>query len=151
MGAIARAGIAQADVAALKPHVVVRARAEFRSAVLRYSLVYLIGFHALALLWRFRRIRGDRLLLSVVHLLTGIGFAILVSRPDPLRDTLLFVRYADATALGLLVMAALSFVDFTDSRLVDLSYVPLAGALALSLLLVVFGSGPGASAPASGT
>jgi cell division protein FtsW (lipid II flippase) len=97
------------------------------------------------LLWRWRGVRGDKLLLAAVHLLTGVGFAVLVSRPDPLRDTLLFARYAEAMALGLAVMAALSFVDFTDPRLVDVSYLPLAGAMSLSLLLVVFGSGPGAS------
>ena len=146
IGAIARvARLTAADIAALKPHLVVRTRAEFRTQTLLYSLLYMIGFHAVALLWRVRGIRGDRLLLAVVHLLTGIGFAILVSRPDPVRDTLLFVRYAEATALGLGVMAALSLVDFTDPRLVDLSYVPLAGALSLSLLLILFGSGPGAS------
>jgi cell division protein FtsW (lipid II flippase) len=146
VGAIARAPrLTTADVAVLKPHLVVRTRAEFRSAVVRYSLLYLLGFHAVALLWRIRGIRGDRLLLAAVHLLTGIGFAVLVSRPDPLRDTLLFVRYAEATALGVGVMATLSFADFGDPRLVELSYLPLAGALSLSLLLVVFGSGPGAS------
>jgi len=146
VGAIARAAhLTPADVAGLKPRVVVRTRAEFGSLLWRCGLLYFAGFYALALLWRWRGVRGDRLLLTAVHLLTGIGFAILVSRPDPLRDTLLFVRYAETTALGLGVMAALSFVDFTDRRLIDLSYVPLAGALSLSLLLVLFGSGPGAS------
>lgn len=146
VGAIARvARLTAANLAALKPHFVVRSRGAFRTQILLYALVYVLGFHAVALLWRVRGIRGDRLLLAVVHLLTGIGFAILVSRPDPLRDSLLFVRYAEATVLGLAVMAALSCIDFTGPRLVDLSYVPLAGALSLSLLLVVFGSGPGAS------
>ena len=150
VGAIARAGtnhplFTAAEVATLKPHFTVRTRPEFRRQLLLFSLVYLLGFHALAVLWRLRRVQGDRLLLSVAHLLTGIGFAVLVSRSDPLRDSLLFVRYAEATALGLTVMGALSLVDFTDRRLADLSYVPLAGALSLSLVLVIFGSGPGAS------
>ena len=146
VGAIARVGrITAANLAALKPHFVVRSGGEFRTRLLQFTLVYVLGFHAVALLWRLRGIRGDRLLLAAVHLLTGIGFAILVSRPDPLRDSLLFVRYAQAAALGLGVMAALSLIDFTGPRLVDLSYVPLAGALSLSLLLVVLGSGPGAS------
>jgi cell division protein FtsW (lipid II flippase) len=146
VGAVARASrLTSTDVAALKPNLAVRTRAEFRSAVVRYALLYLIGFHAVVLLWRWRGVRGDKLLLAAVHLLTGVGFAVLVSRPDPLRDTLLFARYAEAMALGLAVMAALSFVDFTDPRLVDVSYLPLAGAMSLSLLLVVFGSGPGAS------
>jgi len=146
VGAIARVGrITTANLAALKPHFVVRSRGEFRTQLLLYTLVYVLGFHAVALLWRLRGISGDRLLLAAVHLLTGIGFAILVSRPDPLRDGLLFVRYAQTATLGLGIMAALSCIDFTGPRLVDLSYVPLAGALSLSLLLVVFGSGPGAS------
>src|SRR6185436_15311152 len=146
VGAIARVGrITTANLAALKPHFVVRSRGEFRTQLLLYTLVYVLGFHAVALLWRLRGMSGDRLLLAAVHLLTGIGFAILVSRPDPLRDGLLFVRYAQTATLGLGIMAALSCIDFTGPRLVDLSYVPLAGALSLSLLLVVFGSGPGAS------
>jgi cell division protein FtsW (lipid II flippase) len=146
VGAIARVDrITGLHLAALKPHLSVRSRGEFRTKVLLYTLVYVLAFHAVALFWRLRGIRGDRLVLAAVHLLTGIGFAILVSRPDPLRDSLLFVRFAQTTALGLGVMAALSSVDFTGPRLVDLSYVPLAGALSLSLLLVVFGSGPGAS------
>ena len=146
VGAIARVDrVTAASLAALKPHFVVRNRGEFRTQLLVYTLVYVLAFHAVALLWRLRGIRGDRLLLAAVHLLTGIGLAILVSRPDPLRDTLLFVRYVETAALGLGVMAALSCIDFTGPRLVDLSYVPLAGALSLSLLLVVFGSGPGAS------
>jgi cell division protein FtsW (lipid II flippase) len=144
VGALGRV-FAAADVAALKPHFVVRTRGEFRNTLLLWSIVYLAAFQALALFWRIRRIPGDRVLLSIAHLLTGLGFAILVSRSDPLRDTLLFVRYAEATVLGVAIMGALSCVDFTRSRLADLSYVPLAGALSLSLLLVVFGSGPGAS------
>src|SRR4029077_19646818 len=117
----------------------------FRSLLWRYTLLYLVGFHAIALVWRWRGVRGDRLLLAAVHLLTGIGFAILVSRPDPLRDTLLFARFAETTALGLGVMAAASLVDFSAAAFLELSYLPLIGALSLSLLLILFGAGPGLS------
>ena len=48
---------------------------------------------------------GDTLLLSAAHLLTAIGFAVLLSRPDPLRDGLLFVRFAETVAVGLALMA----------------------------------------------
>ena len=75
--------ITTATLATLKPHFVVRSRGEFRTQLLLYSLIYVLGFHAVALLWRLRGISGDQLLLAAVHLLTGIGFAILVSRPDP--------------------------------------------------------------------
>nr|MDQ3349520.1 FtsW/RodA/SpoVE family cell cycle protein [Acidobacteriota bacterium] len=111
--------------------------------VLASAVLYLLGFHGVALLWQARRIRGDRLLLAAAHLLTAIGFAVLLSRPDPLRDSLLFVRYAETTAAGLAVMALLSLVNF--SAAVTLSYLPLVAALSLSALLIVFGTGPGAS------
>ncbi len=134
-----------ADLAALKPLLIVRTRAMFRRQVLLSSILYLLGFHVVALVWRLRGVQGDRLLLATAHLLTAIGFSILLSRPDPLRDVPLFVRYADVTALGLMVMTAASLLDFGVAGFLELSYVPLIVALSLSLLLILFGSGPGHS------
>ena len=134
-----------ADVANLKPSLSVRTRDDFRNQVWLFGALYVLGFHAVALLWQARRVRGDRLLLAAAHLLTAIGFAVLLSRPDPLRDSLLFVRYAETTAAGLAVMALLSLVDFSAAGLIGLSYLPLAAALSLSALLILFGTGPGTS------
>jgi cell division protein FtsW (lipid II flippase) len=134
-----------ADLAKLKPYLTVRTREEFQRQVWIFAALYLAGFHVVALLWSRRRIRGDRLLLATVHLLTGIGFAILLSRPDPLRDSLLFVRYAETIALGLALMAALSMIDVTAMGFASLSYLPLLAALSLSVVLILFGSGPGSS------
>ena len=54
----------------------------------------MLAFHAVALVWRGGAWRAtDVVLLAAAHLLTAVGFAVLLSRPDPLRDTLLFVRY----------------------------------------------------------
>src|SRR5262250_139772 len=78
-----------ADLATLKPSMVVRTRETFARLTLIWSALYVISFWAVALLWRIRRMRGDYLLLSAAHLLTAIGFAALLSRPDPLRDTVL--------------------------------------------------------------
>jgi cell division protein FtsW (lipid II flippase) len=78
-------------------------------------------------------------------MLTAIGFALLISRSDPLRDTLLFVRYAQTTALALGVAAVVSMIAFRTARFLELSYVPLAVALVLSAALIVFGTGPGTS------
>ena len=133
------------DVANLKSSMTVRTRTEFRNQVLLFGALYVLGFHAVAIGWRLRRLRGDRLLLATAHLLTGIGFAVLLSRPDPLRDSLLFVRYAETTLAGLALMGGLSLVDFTAAGFVSLSYLPLAAALSLSVLLMLFGSGPGTS------
>ena len=69
----------------------------------------------------------------------------MVSLRDPLRDPMLFVRFAQGTAAGCLVLAAVSTVDFQRSIIRRLSYVPLLGAVVLSLLLIAFGSGPGTS------
>ena len=52
----------------------------------------------------------------------------MISRPDPLRDTLLFVRYAQGVIAGLAVAAAVSFVNVRTSSLRTLSYLPLVGA-----------------------
>ncbi|HMF60194.1 MAG TPA: hypothetical protein VK595_07480, partial [Vicinamibacterales bacterium] len=133
------------DVANLKSSMTVRTRTEFRNQVLLFGALYVLSFHAVAFGWQLRRLRGDRLLLATAHLLTGIGFAVLLSRPDPLRDSLLFVRYAETTIAGLALMAGLSLVDFTAAGFVSLSYLPLAAALSLSVLLILFGSGPGTS------
>jgi cell division protein FtsW (lipid II flippase) len=133
------------DISRLKPLLSVRTRDEFRRQVWTFGALYILGFHAVALLWRRRRVRTDLLLLTTVHLLTAIGFAVLLSRPDPLRDNLLFVRYAETIALGLALMAALSLVDVAAMGFVSLSYLPLIAALSLSVLLIIFGSGPGSS------
>jgi hypothetical protein len=89
------------DISRLKPYLTVRTRDQFRRQAWMFGALYILGFHAVALLWRRRRVRTDLLLLTTVHLLTAVGFAVLLSRPDPLRDNLLFVRYAETIALGL--------------------------------------------------
>ena len=133
------------DLATLKPSFVVRTREEFQRRVLIAVVVFIAAFHALALVWRVRQRRGDLLLLAAAHLLTALGFAILLSRPDPLRDTLLFQRYTEGVVVGLALMGLISFIDFQRAAFLELSYVPLIGALSLSALLIVFGEGPGTS------
>ncbi len=85
------------------------------------------------------------LLLSAALLLTALGFAALLSRADPLRDTPLFVRFVEGVLLGLVAAVACSLVDFRRTSLLRLRYLPLVAAFGLSLLLLVFGSGPGSS------
>ena len=133
------------DIAALKPYVAVRTRAEVRNRVLVLTALYVLAFHGLALMWRMRHRRRDDWLLATAHLLTGIGFAVLLSRPDPLRDSLLFVRYAETIIAGVVLMGGLSLVEFSAAGFGAFSYLPLAGALSLSVLLILFGNGPGSS------
>ena len=134
-----------ADFAKMKPLFTVRTTDEFRRQVVLFGCVYILAFQAAMLLWRLRGIRTDPLLLAVAHLLTAIGFAVLLSRADPLRDSLTFVRFAEGTVAGIAVMTAVSLVDFGAAGFMRLSYLPLIVALSLSVLLILLGSGPGTS------
>ncbi len=123
----------------------VRTPRTFGRLVLFWASVYLASVWVVALVWSVRRFRGDYLLVGAGHLLTAIGFAMIVSRPDPLRDTALFIRYSQGAALGFMAFAAVSLVDFRKTALLKFSYVPLVGALLLCGLLIFFGSGPAGS------
>ena len=135
----------QSDLSAMKASFVVRTRAQFRRDLFVWGALYLLAFHGVSLLWRLRRVDGDRLLLAAAHLVTGIGLVMLVSRSDPLRDATLWVRFAESVLIGLSLAAAFSFVDVGRAAVAQLSYLPLAGALGLCALLIAFGSGPGHS------
>ena len=137
--------LTSSDLSSLKPFLSVRTQEEFRSAVLWWALAMFVSFHLVSLLWRWRGLTGDRILLSAAHLLVGIGFALMLSRPDPVRDTLLLVRYTEGVVIGVLLFGAVSMINVERAAFRDWSYVPLVGALILSVLLIVFGSGPGSS------
>ena len=129
-------------LAQVKPLASVRTEAEFRAEFVRWSLVYFAGFYLVALVWRWTRFRGDRALLPALHLLTGIGFLLMAGMRDPLRDTLEFQKFSVGVFLGclLLVLPALRVFDYR--RLSDWCYTPLAAALGLFGLLMLFGRGP---------
>src|SRR4029079_8663167 len=134
-----------AEFAKVKPVFSVRTADEFRRQVVLFAGLYLLAFQAATVLWRVRRMRTDPLLFAVAHLITAIGFAMLLSRGDPLRDSLTFVRFAEGTVAGVDVMTAVSLVDFGAAGFMTVSYLPLIVALSLSVLLILFGSGPGTS------
>jgi cell division protein FtsW (lipid II flippase) len=124
---------------------VVRGPAEYRRSLLWSAGLLVLAFYAAHAWLSVRRSAGDPWLLPIVHLLSGIGLVAMVSIRDPVRDPMLFVRFAQGVAAGCVVLAAASTVDFQRSIIRRLSYVPLLGAVVLSLLLIAFGSGPGAS------
>ena len=139
------AALTSSDLAQLEPLLTVRGRADVRAALLFSLAIYVIGFHSVSLSWRIRRLRGDRVLLTIAHLLTAFGFAAMVSRPDPVRDAILFTRYSEVVVVGLAVAALMSFVNVRTSVVRHLSYLPLVAAFGLSLALLTAGSGPGVS------
>ena len=132
------------DLAAVKPRLTVRSSAAFRNQTLQWGAVYLLAIWGVALAWWLRG-RGDFALLGAAHLLTAIGFALVLSRSDPVRDTMLFVRYTQGVLVGCVGLAIASLIDFRRSALAAFTYLPLAGALGLSAVLLLFGSGPAGS------
>ncbi len=72
-----------------------------------------------------------------------MGLILAVSLRDPLRDTLEFSKFAWGVALGCLVLLLPSLRVFNYQRFATWCYTPLFGALALFVLLMRFGSGPG--------
>ena len=133
------------DLMSVKPALTVRTASQFARTTMAYTAVYIAAFYLVLLLWWLRDMRGDALLLSAAHFLTAVGFALLLSRQDPLRDTMLLARYTEGVLLGLGVMAAVSLINFRRAAFLRFSYLPLLTALALSVLLMLFGSGPGRS------
>jgi cell division protein FtsW (lipid II flippase) len=134
-----------ADLSAVKPALIVRTRDEHRRVVIWCALALVGAFLAIPVAWRYRGVRGDRVLLAGALLLTTLGFLVMLSRPDPLRDTVLVVRYTQGVAIGVAAFLAVSLLDVRRMAHLGFSYLPLAAGLALSLVLIVFGSGPGTS------
>jgi len=140
--AAARPVLTRAQLTALKPFAIVRTPESHQRLVVQWGAVYLASVWLVVLFWTVLGIRGDYHLLAAAHLLTALGFAALLSRQDPLRDTTLFVRHAQLTSLGFACFALVSAIDLRRLARAGFSYLPLVGALGLSAALIVFGAGP---------
>jgi cell division protein FtsW (lipid II flippase) len=130
---------------ALKPHLVVRTPGQFRSSFWLWTAVFLLAFAAVHLVWRLRRFGGDELILPALLLLTGIGLAMMLTIRDPLRDLPLYRGFAEGVLFGAALLLGASLIDYERSPLKRMSFVPLLGAFLLSVVLILFGSGPGGS------
>src|ERR1019366_9503865 len=124
VGALARIrGLLTSDqFRQLKPLFVVRRPERFESAFYRWAVAFFVA----------------------LLLLAGAGLILMIALRDPVRDTLLFVDFAQGVAGGCLLLAAASGLNY-ERLLGKLSFVPLLASFALSAALVLFGSGPGTS------
>jgi hypothetical protein len=134
-----------AQVRQLRPMLCVRTADYFHRLVLVYGAIFFLGFYALHAAWRVRRFQGDQLLLPAVHFLSGLGFLMMIRLRDPLRDALLFRDFAIGVGIGCILAFLASLPDYERSPLKRLAYVPLLLSFLVSLVLIVFGSGPGLS------
>ena len=128
----------------LKPRLVVRRPGQFTRDFVLWCGLALLAFFAVALWWRARGFEGDRALLIPLVLLTGAGLILMVSLRDPVRDNTLFIASAQGAIGGCALLATCTFFDFRRA-FGNLSYVPLLASFALSVLLILFGYGPGSS------
>jgi len=156
----------------VKPFFAVRTPEEFRTSLWWSLASLLVAFWIVHSVWILVGSRADGYLLPILLALSGTGFTVMISLRDPVRDRLSFAAFGDGVVAGCFIMLAvvvLSFlmslrlrgslpqwlspvspvIDFVSDlkrRLVKRNWLPLYAAVALSALLVVFGSGPAGSA-----
>jgi cell division protein FtsW (lipid II flippase) len=136
--------ITGAQLSHMKPLFVVRTLAQFQSALWFWAPIFFVMFFAVHIFWTWRGHRGASLVLPALELLSGIGLVLMITLRDPIRDTPMFVDFIQGVALGCIVLAIASTLDY--QRLTGrLSYVFLIAGFLLSAALIVFGSGPGGS------
>jgi cell division protein FtsW (lipid II flippase) len=136
--------IAPAEFAQIKPQIAVRGIPSFRIAFLLWGGAILAAFLVTHLVWTVRGFTGPWVYLPLLLILTGIGFALMTALRDPIRDTLIFIPFAQGVAAGCIVMLFASLVNW-EAATAGYSFVPLLGAIVLSLALIFFGRGPGGS------
>lgn len=132
-------------LAKVKPLLVVRTPQEFRKVYLQWCLLYLAAFWIVHFAWRWRKFRGDPLILPALQVLTGFGLILMISLRDPLRDTLEFKRFAWGVAAGCAILLFPLFRGFQYHNFAKFTYTPLLAAFGLFVGLVIFGSGPAGS------
>jgi cell division protein FtsI/penicillin-binding protein 2/cell division protein FtsW (lipid II flippase) len=134
-----------AQIRQLRNQLYVRTPGSYHRLVLVYAVIFFLGFYALHAAWRIRGFGGDPLLLPAVHFLSGLGFLMMIRLRDPLRDALLLRDFAIGVGIGCILAFLASLPDYERSPLRRLAYIPLLLSFFLSLMLIVFGSGPGLS------
>jgi len=137
--------LSAAQLRQLKPRLLVRTPAQFRKTTLLGAALLFAGFLLAHLVLRFRRFRGDLLLLPLLLLLSGLGFALMMSLRDPLRDLPLHLRFALGVLAGCALFLAGALIDLERTPLPRRGVWALGLAAVLSGLLIVFGAGPGGS------
>jgi cell division protein FtsW (lipid II flippase) len=146
-GIVAAGVVLTQEAALLKAAAVaepaIRTAGDVRRLVLLAATLLVSPFCALHALRRFRGYDGDALLLPSVLMLCGIGLMTMLSVRDPLRDQLLVQPFASGVFVGGMLAALAMTIDY--ERLRHFTYLPLVAALALSVMLIVFGDGPGRS------
>ncbi len=134
-----------ADIAAIKPALVVRTPRQYERDAWMALAIFIAGFWFAHVARRILGGPGDAVLLPSIQLLAGISLITMLSMRDPLRDTEAALAVAIAVGLACVAMVCVSAIDFENPRFRFATGVPLLGAVTLAVLLLLLGSGPGES------
>lgn len=137
--------LTQSQLGEIKPSLTVRTARQLRGAVRSHAALLLASFLGVHLLWRWRGFLGDPFVLPPLLGLTALGFLEMLAMRDPLRDQTLFAGFAQGVALGGVLLAGASWIDFERRVFRRASFLFLILAILLSVLLILFGTGPGTS------
>jgi cell division protein FtsI/penicillin-binding protein 2 len=138
-------GLGVTDIREIKKRVIVRTPQEFWRSQWFNAVLLAVPFWIVHLIWWKRRFRGDGLILPSIHILCALGYVMMISIRDPLRDSLSSAPFAQGVAGGCALLLVFSLFDVQRSQIRRLAFVPLLVSFVLSILLFVFGSGPGTS------
>jgi len=130
-----------AEFAQVKPQISVRNAQQFQRYIWLWAGAILAAFLLTHIVWTLRRFSGSWAFLPLLLILTGFGLSLMIGLRDPLRDILIFVPFAEGVAGGCIVMLVASLIDWEAST-AAFSFVPLLGAIALSVALIFLGTGP---------
>ncbi len=137
--------LSPAQATRLSAQAVIRSR----DAAIKSALLAVLPVLALLLMWPFYysrslKGRGDPLLVPIALTLCVFNLVDLLSLRDPLRDTPLTLHQTAGIIAGFAVFLLLSRIPLTRRRSLRLyPYVWGLSALAIFLLLLLFGHGPG--------
>jgi cell division protein FtsW (lipid II flippase) len=137
--------LSPAELRQLKPQLVVRTASQYRFSFLLGAVLLLAGFAAAHLVLRFRSFQGDEILLPVLLLFCGLGFVLMASLRDPLRDLPLHSRFAQGVLAGCVLFVLGALVDLERTVLPRRGAWTMGLAGLMSALLIAFGAGPGVS------
>ncbi|MCC6163033.1 MAG: FtsW/RodA/SpoVE family cell cycle protein [Acidobacteria bacterium] len=137
--------LSPADLAALKPSLAVRTSSAYLRQLAGAIALFVAAFWIAHVVRRWRGATDDPIVLPTLLLLCGIGLMGMIALRDPLRDAMIASTFASGVAAGLALLLVASELDYESSPLRHTVLLPLAAALLLAVLLLLFGSGPGTS------
>ncbi|WP_319586237.1 FtsW/RodA/SpoVE family cell cycle protein [uncultured Desulfobulbus sp.] len=126
-----------------EPHIRVRDPITVILSFWIYAVLVMAGFLLFHTVLRRRAPQADFYILPCVMMLAGLGMIALFSIKDPLRDSDVYSRQAQGILLGLIAASIPLAAWHRNLRLWRYTYVYVLFAVFTTLMLAVFGSGPG--------